>query len=533
MPTVKDIQQYIQPLTKTDWCDIFCFAVLIGGIIYSPFLFTMGLIFMVLRILFIGSVKEKINKLKQSYSILLCLLSIYILNIVGMLWTENLSGGLFELNHKLPFLILPFFALVISPMKQRSINIIFALYTSAVTVGIFIGFIHYLIDPYADSRVLVPTARNISFAFHICFSLSVMVITAYRNKHLRKYLVPLCVLFVGYLFVASLISGIISLLILFLSAVIIILRRKNKTYSLIVIILLVLVVISGAYWIYKQWDNYFTPKEEFAFSEKEKTALGNDYIHFNNKAIENGYYVNKYCCPKEIDSSWLQRTGTKTTDYCEGKYGIDNYRYKSVIYRYLTSKGLRKDASGIAELTEKDIQNIKKGYSNVVYTERFSLKPRLYQTFYEFERYMRTSEVEDMSIIQRYFWSKNAINIIKQHLIIGCGTGDTRDCLVAPVIDEYPELCTTGCNPHNQFIYIMAAFGLLGLAVMLFYILYLPIRLQLFKNKYFVAFFIIALCWMFAESSFESFEGMTFISALMSMFAYFKRFSMDLATVKN
>ena len=171
-------------------------------------------------------------------------------------------------------------------------------------------------------------------------------------------------------------------------------------------------------------------------------------------------------------------------------------------------------------LNDSDIENIKKGYSNYVYAEHFSLRPRLYQTFYEFERYIRTGEIEEMSLIQRYFWSKNAINIISNNLIIGTGTGDTKDALTAPVIINHPELCSTNCNPHNQFIYTTAAVGLMGLVIMIIYILYLPIRLKLFKNKYFIAFFVTAICWMFTESSFESYEGMTFISALMSFFCF-------------
>ena len=182
------------------------------------------------------------------------------------------------------------------------------------------------------------------------------------------------------------------------------------------------------------------------------------------------------------------------------------------------SKGLKKDASGVKALSDKDIENIKHGVANIVYTEKFSLRPRLYQTFYEFERYFRTGEVHQMSIIQRLFWSNNALQIIKANILIGTGTGDTRDALVSPVIDSHPELCTTGCNPHNQFLYSLAAFGLLGLAALIFFMLYAPLRLHLFKNPEFCAFFIVALCWMFAESSFMSYEGMTFASLFMSYF---------------
>ncbi len=520
MPTKTVIQNTLKSLNIIDWCDVFSSMTLIVGIIYSPFFFTVGLIMMLVRVLFIGNMKEKIKKLKQSYKILLCLLGIYLLNIVGMLWSSNLQYGLFELNHKMPFLVLPLFCLVISPIKKQFWQVLLFAYIVAITIGVAIGLINYFIDPYADGRFLVPTARNISFAFHLCFAISVMTIAAYKNKEVRKFLTPIIILFTVYIFVASLISGIVTLIILMIFALISIIRKKRKSYSIIAISICAIALVLCGVWLSKQIDNYFTPKQEFALYIKEKTALGNDYIPFDNKFIENGYYVYMYSCPSEVESAWKQRTGLNLTDYCTDNEGLQYYKYNDIIYRYLNSKGLKKDASGVAALTDKDIENIKKGYANVVYAERFSLRPRLYQTFFEFEHYLRSGEVREMSVIQRYFWSKNAINIIKQHILIGCGTGDTRDELTAPIMGKHPELCTTGCNPHNQFLYTFAAFGLLGIMIMLIYILYLPIKLRLFKNLYFCVFFIIAICWMFAESSFESFEGMTFISALMSAFCY-------------
>jgi len=517
-PLKNIIQQEIKSLSYIDWVDCFSMAVLIGGIIYSPFLFTVGLTCMVIRTLFIGSLSQKILTLKKNYKILLCLLSVYILNIIGLIWSKDLGEGLFELNHKLPFLVLPLFALVVCPPRKEILHIVLCVYITLITIGILIGITHYLVDPYAESRVLVPTARNISFAFHICFSVSVMTIMASRNRDLRKILIPLIILFCVYLFIASLVSGLVTLFILVLVSLIYILRKRNKVYSLFATIIVAIAIVFGSYWVYNQYKNYFYPKQPFVDNITEKTDRGNSYENNNDKSIENGYYVSQYICRQEVEWAWKERTGLDLSDYCEGKQGIESYRYCNVIYRYLNSLGKKKNAKSVLQLSQTDIQNIKKGYSNYIYAERFSLKKRLYQTFYEIERYRRTGDVQEMSLIQRLFWSKNAVNVIKQHLFIGCGTGDARNELVAPVIGSHPELCTTGCNPHNQFIYILVAFGLVGLVVMLFYVFYLPLRLDLFKNSYFVVFFIIAICWMFAESSFESYEGMTFISSLMSFF---------------
>ncbi|MBQ7984057.1 MAG: O-antigen ligase family protein [Bacteroidales bacterium] len=522
--SISELKNALRSFDFCDWTDAVCCIMLISGILYSPFVFTLSLIMMTVRILFIGNRKNKLNNIKNSLPVLLCLTSVYLLNIIGMLWTQNIAGGLFELNHKLPFLIIPLFFAATAGLKPQGVRLVTAFYIAALLIGILWGFIHYMVNPYANTRLLIPTARNISFALNICFAVSIMAVHTVRNKRFNICTALLIALFCLYLFTAQLVSGIITLLISAALGVVILLRQFNKTLSALVIALSLIAVCAGGYWIYRQYNNYFTPKENLYASVGQLTAKGNRYIESKSKFIENGYYVASYCCPQEIAEAWKELTGMDADEYCEGRLGNENYKYHKILLRYLNSKGLKKDYNGVMSLNEKDILNIKKGYSNYIYAQRFSLKPRLYQTFYEFERYFRTHEVDDMSVIQRYFWSKNAFSVIKQHILIGTGTGDTKDELVKPVIKTHPELCTTFCNPHNQFIYSMAAFGILGLIVMLIYVFYLPVKMKLFYNGTFLAFFIIALCWMFAESSFESYEGMTFISSFMSFFCLNRKY---------
>lgn len=504
-------------LSWQNWMDVLCCILVICGTLYAPIIYTIGLGLMIIRILFIGSWKNKIQNFKQQKIILLCLLSVYILNIVGLIWTQNIAYGLRELNHKMPFLIIPIYMVAAYPIQKNTRNIIFSIYIILITIGIIIGVINYAIDPYADTRLLIPSARNIAFGLNISLAVAFLCILTYKNELSKKISIPIIVIFVSFLFIASLISGIISLCILTIIGSLAIMARKNKKSASIAFGIVVLSVIASSVWLKMQYNDYFVPKESKQMPINETTALGNTYTSTITNFIENGFYVDKYSCPTEVEQAWKNRTGEDLNTTCNAQ-SPSSYTYASVIYRYLNSKGLKKDASGVKALSDKDIENIKHGVANIVYTEKFSLRPRLYQTFYEFERYFRTGEVHQMSIIQRLFWSNNALQIIKANILIGTGTGDTRDALVSPVIDSHPELCTTGCNPHNQFLYSLAAFGLLGLAALIFFMLYAPLRLHLFKNPEFCAFFIVALCWMFAESSFMSYEGMTFASLFMSYF---------------
>ncbi len=509
----------IKQLKPLDWFDVCCVVLLAGGILYSPFLYTISLILMVVRVLFIGKRKTKLANFKTHKNILFVLLLIYILNIIGGLWSDDWHHYLFELNHKLPFLIIPLFICAILPINHKGLFVAFLSYLSLLTIGLIVGIVHYFIDPYASSRLLIPTARNISLSENICLAISFMVVFVYNNRKCIKYFLPVIILFTIYLFLAELVTGLITLSVLIICAIIFLINKTNKKTALTSLFIGVVLIVGFGLWFYKQYDNYFSAKEPLIKDTNILTAKGNKYTLPKDDFIENGYYVNNYVCYSELASAWLERTKIDIQTPCCPKADTVCYPMSWVVIRYLNSKGLKKDASGINALSDKDIENIKQGIANVVYTKRFSIRPRLYQTFFEFERYFKTSNVNNMSIIQRLFWSKNAINVIKQNLLIGVGTGDAHQELVAPVKDEHPELCTTFCNPHNAILYILVSFGILGLVVSLLYLFLPAFKLHLFTNPYYCTFFIILCCWMFSESTFESYEGMTFISTFCSLFA--------------
>ena len=508
------------------YIDIFILSVLSAGMIYSPFLFTMALILMSLRIILHigqGFYTHRFNyfSLFRRYDltkILFFLLSFFVLNIVGLLWTENLGAGFRELNHKLPFLIIPLYVLCVCPFENKVLKFSFIIYLLLLGGGMIIGIFNYFTSPYTDGRFLIPHTRNISFAFQICFAIGVMTIYANRNRKEIRYILPIILFFIFYLFLASLLSGIVTLGVLFFCTLVYILRKKDRKYALLSILLFTIVLLISGYWLYIQINNYFSPKEPLVTHAEQKTQLGGTYRDNSDTFIENGYYVGNYCCPDEVNLAWEERTGLNITDFCEGKQQGEHFHYYDIIYRYLNSKGLRKDYQGVKSLTEKDIENIKQGFSNVVYAEGFSLKARLYRTFYEFECYSRTGEVENMSLIQRLIWSDNALKIIKQQPILGSGTGDVKEDLDRELMKTYPELCKVTNDPHNLLIYICATFGIVGLLYVIFVFVLAFCNGKMLDNKYFVLFVVICLCWTFCESFFERIDGMAFFSFLFSYF---------------
>ncbi|GAB1450152.1 hypothetical protein MASR2M47_02080 [Draconibacterium sp.] len=110
---------------------------------------------------------------------------------------------------------------------------------------------------------------------------------------------------------------------------------------------------------------YDIEKVDKEFIDK-KTASGNYYSHdFDNLSVENGRYTYLYICDDEMRVEWNKISKIKYDDGMPSGYPM-----YTIIYRYLTSKGLRKDAEGIKSLTPKDIQNIEHGITNVIFQEK-------------------------------------------------------------------------------------------------------------------------------------------------------------------
>ena len=509
-------------LTKVEVYDLVVLSASVVGMLYSPALLSFSLVFLAIRVLFIGRMGEKWEKIKFNKGLLLALLSLFILHLVGMLWTSNLKAGLLDINHQLPFLVVPIAILVMSPLRKDVLKILFWVYVVLILFGTIWAMSHYLSDGRADVRKLIPFARTMHFGINIAFCVALMLIAVFNNIHNMKkvcILLTLVLWFVSFLFIIQALTGIIALCILaFVTVVVFFVRKRTKmSYTLSVLLLMGLVIFGFV--IRKEYKAYFTPKLLYVETLQPKTALGNDYVHIDDGYIENGCYVNQYVCEQEYVEAFERRTGMTLVDKCNGALDAT---CKETVKRYLNSKALTKDAAGVKALTEKDIENIKSGNANWIYAKRFSLMPRLYQTFFEFERYARSEHFKDASIVQRWELSLNASRIIADNPLIGVGTGDNVDKMKA-YLDKNPNKYSfDNWEPHNYYLYIMVQFGVLGLCCLFFFLIYPPTKLKMWQNPIFQSLFVITLSAMFAESLFSLFSMMMLYS-LVSSLLFFNR----------
>jgi hypothetical protein len=198
---------------------------------------------------------------------------------------------------------------------------------------------------------------------------------------------------------------------------------------------------------------------------------------------------------------------------------------KYTIIRFLTSKGYRKDAAGVAQLTDREVRLIEHGIASTVYVEKSGIYVRVYKIIWEYKRYQETHNPTGHSVMQRIEYWKAARNIIQREWLTGVGTGDTD----REFQQEYENMNSLldkefRWRSHNQFLAILVAFGVFGLAWFLVTLIFPPIRMHKFSDYYYLSFFVIIILSMISEDTLESQAGVTIFAFFTSFYLFAKKF---------
>lgn len=457
--------------------------------------------------------RTKLSRLKEN-KLLLSLPVIYLLYILSFILFYEKGNSPYDLQKALFFLVIPIafvFGKTITNFQKRLLFYAFAL---AIFVATIVALINYFVNRSAESFAV----HNISIISHIRFSFQIILIFWFLIILLNKNRITipfnqkliflfLITYFTGFLFFQQSLTGIFA----FISSVLFflvytILRMKKKYRLLIISLLLVFTIIPVSYvaWVVYSFYDF----EDVDVTALEKTTeLGNPYEHdLNNKAIENGNYTFLYICHDELRAEWNKVSEIKYDDILPNGFPL----YSSLV-RYMTSKGLRKDANGLKSLSKQDIENIESGMANVIYQRKYSLYPRIYQTVWEFYMYSETGNPNYQSFSQRIEFSKAAISIIKRNFWFGVGAGNWKEEFAETYKSSNSKLSKDlYASSHNQYLNFMVKFGFVGLLIIMLLLIYPVVKSKNYRDSLFLVFLVFMFFANFADSNLESHMGSSF-----------------------
>jgi len=470
-----------------------------------------------------GDFKTKWNRLIHNKNALL-LMSIPVLYLTGLCFTHNFSLGIQEFNKSLYWFIFAFVLSSSPPVSQKTTCRLLGIYIGVVFIAATVAFCKLLfLDTvqFFDFRA-VTWVDHIPFSYQIAFSVWLIIYFILYGKFsfIKKSLLILLIIFLiiilfslksfnGYIY-----FGAISLTALF----VLMYNMKTKFLKYISLGLILLLVFLPILYVFQCVQKFYNTTEYQPDTIKQYTDEGNKYKHnFNEKMKENGNYVFLFLCEEELIPLWNTCSRRAYNSKTEKGYSL-----RSVIFRYMTSKGLTKDATGFAQLSEKDIENIENEIPNYIYAEsKLGVYPRIYETIWEIDQYKITKSPNGKSFAQRIELVVLAGKIIKKNFWFGVGLGNNPEVYQEIIKETESKLAYNNIqSTHNQYFNYLVRFGFVGTLYILGVLFWVFLKER--KNNLFLItiFFMSMLVANFGEANWETFIGLNYFAFFICFFMW-------------
>ena len=472
-----------------------------------------------------GQFAVKAQRLKERKSVLL-IISIFFLYLVGLLWTNSMQWGMHDVKIQLPLLIIPLVIGTSETLNFIQVKRIIYAFSAAVIVAslcsifVLLGFSGKSIQ---DPREMSLFISHIRFSLLInisIFSLFWFALKAEKTNILERTLLVLAMLWLTvFLFILKSATGwVVFLLVLSVVVFRYGLFIKNTVGRVLLLGVLLSIFLLPAIYIGYVVQQFYAIETLPVNFLQEKTSKGNIYLHdLNNKELENGHYTYLFINDDELREAWNKRSQINYDSATTS--GYNHY----VLYRYLTSKGYRKDADGLNKLTNEDIRNIENGITNYRFVNPFSFYNRIYQIVWETDVYQKGGNPSGHSVTQRLEYYKMAIQIIKENFWFGSGTGGYYQAYQEKYDqNKFFQNQKYRQRSHNMFLSYWIDFGLIGLCYICF-ALAAPVVLER-KTKSFLLliFLLIVLISFMNEDTLNNHDAISFFAFFYPLYLYSK-----------
>jgi hypothetical protein len=491
----------------------------------SVFLVSVGQFIMVIHWLTAKPVIQRWEIFRQETSLWL-ISAFYLVHLLWLFNTTDFTYAFHDLKIKLPFLIIPLVVGTSEPLGMKSLKKIIL----AFCLGVFISSIYstfkiYTIagDPLALGKEISPFVSHIRLALMVDFAILALLWMIKTNgvNRLQYLYLALIVWFCCFQVILQSLTGIVVFLtIASIYTLIIIVKSNDLMLRWFLCIILLLFVLLPSTYLVHTYTRFFKPLPIDTASLDKYTQNGNLYWHdIHSKYIENANYTYLYICDKELQPEWEKRS----------KLGYNNpdsagHQIKFTLFRYLSSRGLRKDSAGLAQLSDRDIKNIENGVANVMYTGKNGITPRVYRLMWELYHYNLGANPTGYSVAQRCEYLKTAFRIIRKNLWFGTGTGDVKNAFQHQYQLDNSQLNDKWrLRAHNQLVTFLLSFGVFGLIIILASIFIPPILEKRYSDYLFLSFFLVFLLSVLNEDTLETHAGISFIAIFYSIFLYSKK----------
>ena len=488
----------------------------------SQFMMSVSQFLLLAAWLFLGDpIRVKLRRFFHN-KIALLLVAVYLMHLIGLTYTSDFHYAMNDLRVKLPLLFFPLLLSSVQPLPKRHFDLVLLIYVLSVFASTCFSFVAWIQHDYVDIREI---SRFIS---HIRFCLNIVIVIGVISYYLVTRPMPwwervvaflLLVWFVFQLYIFESLSGYIAFagFLVVSAAYLFFTKVRSKSWRVIGATVLIVTPLLVGVWLYRTVSSLLEVTPVDLSTLDLKTAKGNDYWHDTVCfPVENGQYTGLYLCRSELQEAWNERS---SIDYDGVTANGENL--EATLVRYLASKGLRKDADGVAALNEQDIHNVEQGVANYLNWSHPGIYSRLGETLFEYSQYKRLNNPNGGSFSQRIEYTRASFYLIRNHPVFGVGTGDVATAyqnayeeLSSPLQPQYRH------KAHNQYLSITVAFGIIGLALFIIALLYPYLKEKQYRTYLYTLFLTVALISMLPEDTLETQAGASWFAFFNSLFIF-------------
>ncbi len=488
------------------------------GVSTSNALMSIGTLLLAANWIFEADFSSKLDRFSKN-PIVWIFVFIFLFGALTLLWSNDLSYGIHDLRVKLPFLVIPLVLGTSTPINKTHFYYVIYIFLGTLIVASVWNYAQFSIhlDEVYDIRQMSRFISHIRFSIVVNLGIFFTYYIWLKKKFSFLLLWPVILWLSFYQYKSQVVNGYGLFVILsILSVIYWIHHLSNKTLKKVLsIILSSILVLSlvGLIYIWKQAPAEI-PKNDLKKLELY-TANNNGYYHQKNtKITEDGKLVYQYISEKECRAAWPKRSEVHFDSLDKKGHPI-----AGTLYRYMTSKDLRKDSIGFLSLTDSDIRNIENGFSN--YKINRGLIEKISDLKMQLFLLKSNGDPNGNSIIQRRLHLLAAGGILKTNWLFGVGIGDVQQAFNDQYIKRESLLKTENQHrSHNQFLTIWISHGLIGFVALLL-LWFLPFFKYLKTCDYLLCVVLIALGFSFLwQDMLETQAGVTIFVLFYSLMVF-------------
>jgi hypothetical protein len=458
------------------------------GIVCSKALLSIGILLGLLNLLLEMEYKTLFHSLKSNVFFGL-IGGLFILHLLGLIWTENYAAGWDDVRMKTSLLTIPFIVVakpnLVLAWRDRLLNILLISILLIALINTLTYFQLFGSKYYSDMRELSLFGSHIRFGILVAFGVAIAFYQVNKSGKWNYIYWVVSIVLIAYTVFSQVFSGLVSILIVLLFSAVFVLSKKR--FRIIGIGLVLSIVFAGCALMY--------------------------YLSIPPK--ESNLPVNR----AELEVAWKQHS--KFDFQGEDK---KNQPLFYTIVRYLHSKNLPANRHGMNQLEASDFREMENGTADVN-EKKPGFLGRLNEMRYQIHV---ANNPNGSTLLQRLEFWKAGLQIIQSNFLIGVGTGDIKSAFQQEYqVVKSVLLPENRLEAHNTYLTFFITFGVGGF-LYLIYVIFKFTMLQIKARNKLALIFIGLIAFSFlTEDTLETQMGISIFSYLFALFSIQKIKSID------